>query len=128
MKKNRLPLLASVLTLASSPLLAQDVVSANPAACRVKLDNDKVRVVEVTLKPGESQPLHTHPANFAYVLTNGSLKVAYAGGPTETATARKGDVIWSDPEGPHVSTNVGKTTLHYVLVELKTVPWVPPAK
>lgn len=128
MKKNRLPLLASLLTLASAPALAQDVVAANPAACKVKLDNDKVRVVEVTLKPGEKQPTHTHPANFAYVLTDGSLRVSYAGGPTETATARKGDVIWSDPEGPHTSENVGKSTLRYVLVELKTVPWVPPAK
>jgi len=38
----------------------QDALVAAPHHHRVVLENDKVRVLDVTIAPGETEPLHTH--------------------------------------------------------------------
>jgi hypothetical protein len=37
-----------------------DAVAAAPGNHRVLLENDRVRVLEVTVNPGEREPLHAH--------------------------------------------------------------------
>jgi len=44
------------------------------------------------------------------------------GGKTMEIEAKTGDVLWSDPEGPHTTENLGKKPLHFLLVELKDMP------
>jgi quercetin dioxygenase-like cupin family protein len=61
----------SLLVLAAvvfAPLLrAQDMVKVAPKNCSVVLDNDRVRVIRVVLKPGETLPMHSHPANVVFL-------------------------------------------------------------
>ncbi len=47
---------------------AMDAVTAAPANHKVVFENDHLRVLEVTLEPGEEEPLHHHrwPSVFVF--------------------------------------------------------------
>jgi len=98
----------------------QDAVKVAPAHYQVKVDNAQVRVIENTLAPGEKDPMHTHPAGWYYVTKPGTMKVVHADGKTTTWEAKEGEGGWMDAEGPHTSENIGKTTLGFILVEVKS--------
>jgi oxalate decarboxylase/phosphoglucose isomerase-like protein (cupin superfamily) len=99
---------------------AQDAVKVAPAMAKVKVDNEHVRVVEFTIKPGEKDTTHSHPAGWYYVTQGGTLKVTAADGKVDTWNAKTGEAAWMNAEGAHVSENVGKTTLVFTLVEVKS--------
>ena len=48
------------------------------------------------------------------------MKVVHADGKTETWEAKAGEAGWLKTEGPHTSENIGKTTMGFVLVEVKS--------
>jgi quercetin dioxygenase-like cupin family protein len=99
--------------------VAQELSTAAPERVVVKLDNDTLQVTEVTLKPGEKLPLHTHPAYTLYTIHGGTVRIAFQGGKTEEQVWDHGTVLYGDPEGPHTTENVGKTTVKILLVEVK---------
>ena len=99
--------------------MAQELSKVDKTHVAVKLDNRTLQVTEVTLKPGEKLALHTHPAYTIYTIYGGTVRVAYQGGKTEDLVWDHGDVLYGDPEGPHTTENVGKTTVKILLVELK---------
>ena len=99
---------------------AQDVMKVAAEHYKVKVDNAHVRVVENILAPGEKDAMHTHPAGWFYVTIPGTMKIVFANGKTDTWEAKAGESGWMEAEGPHTSENVGKTTLGYVLVEVKS--------
>jgi quercetin dioxygenase-like cupin family protein len=98
---------------------AQDVMKVASNHYKVLFENESVRVVENTLGPGEKDPMHTHPAGWAYVTKPGKMKVVYADGKTETWEAKEGEATWIDAEGPHTSENIGTAPMGFVLVEVK---------
>lgn len=102
----------------SLPLFAQDVAKANPGSIVVKLDNAKVRVLEATLKPGQKEALHSHPASIVYVMSNGTARNHGVDGKTKDVTYKAGDVLYRDPL-THWAENIGTTTIHLLLIELK---------
>ena len=101
---------------------AQDVLKVSPATNKVLVENQYVRVLESTFKPGAKEPLHTHPAGWYYVSKAGTLKVTYANGKVEMWTPKVGEQAWMEGEEAHSAENVGKTTLQYILVEVKAAP------
>jgi len=60
--------------------LCQDSVKTSPQLYKILLDNDQVRVLEFRLKPGEKEPMHSHPAGIVYVLGGATLKFTYTDG------------------------------------------------
>jgi quercetin dioxygenase-like cupin family protein len=98
---------------------AQELSKVDTTHVAMKLDNDTLEVTEVTLKPGEKLPLHTHPAYTLYTIHGGTARIAFQGGKTEDVVWDHGEVIYGDPEGPHTTENVGKTTVKILLVEVK---------
>ena len=55
-------------------VLAQDPVKVAPDAYKVLLDNERVRVLSVTMKPGGKSPMHSHPANIVYTLNDSKVR------------------------------------------------------
>jgi quercetin dioxygenase-like cupin family protein len=98
----------------------QDAVTVAPKNFKVLQENEEVRVVQDTLAPGETEAKHTHPAGWYYVTMPGTMKVMYADGRTTTWIAKAGEQAWMDAEPAHTSENIGKTTIQYVLVEVKS--------
>jgi quercetin dioxygenase-like cupin family protein len=119
-------LILGALTLVSAAAFAQDVVKVSPATNKVLVENQYVRVLESTFKPGAKEGQHTHPAGWYYVTRAGKLKVSYASGKVEMWEPKVGESAWMDGEEPHSAENVGKTTLQYLLVEVKGAPTKTP--
>jgi len=107
-----------------SPLVgicrAQDVVKVAPEHNKIILDNADVRVIENTLAPGEKDAMHTHPSGWYYVKTPGTMKIVFADGKVAMWEAKQGEGGWLQTKTPHTAENVGKTTIVYVLVEVKS--------
>lgn len=107
-------------SVAASVAHAQDAAVVAPSHYKVSVDNEHVRVIEMTLKPGEKDVMHTHPAGWYYVTQPGKMKVTFATGKTEMWEPKLGEAAWMQAEGPHTSENVGKTTMSFILVEVKS--------
>lgn len=96
----------------------QDAATVTPKVVQVKLENDRVRVLEFTSDPGDKEDWHTHPAFVVYVVTGGTLRMTTADGKSRDAEFRPGDIKYREPT-IHRTENIGKTTLRAILVELK---------
>ena len=105
----------------SQEAAAIDPVSVSPDKYKVLLENDYVRVVEYTLKPGERDQPHTHPPKVSYVLTGGSIRVAPDGAEPFVSVDKSGDVVFMGAVGRHTAENVGTTPIRIILFEVKRV-------
>jgi beta-alanine degradation protein BauB len=100
----------------------QDPVKLSPQYYTVKSENDRVRVLEYRLKPGEKEVMHTHPAYVVYFLNDATLRATSLDGKTSDTSVTQGQVLFREALS-HATENVGSTELHALLVELK-----PPAR
>jgi hypothetical protein len=97
---------------------SMDPVRLSPQYYTVRLENDRVRVLEYHLKPGEKEILHSHPAGIVVALADATVRTTLADGSVAAHPSVKGDVAWSDPL-THSAENIGSTEAHYLRVELK---------
>jgi len=97
---------------------AQDPAVVNSKTIRVRFENDRVRVLEANLPPGVKEQVHSHPAYVIYVLEGGRYRNYAADGKTTDGEFKTGDVLYRDPL-THAAENIGNTSLHMILVELK---------
>jgi oxalate decarboxylase/phosphoglucose isomerase-like protein (cupin superfamily) len=116
-----IPVLGSLL-LAAAVCSAQDAVRVAPDHYKILKENEYVRVIQNTLAPGDKDATHTHPSGWYYVTKPGSMRVVHADGKSEIWEAKEGEGGWLKTEGPHTSENIGKTTMSWVLVEVKNAP------
>lgn len=98
---------------------AQDPAVVNAKTVQVKLENDRVRVLEAILQPGEKEQVHSHPAYVTYVIAGGTVRNHIADGKTAETVLKTGDVLYRDPV-THWAENIGTTPIHLILVELKS--------
>jgi quercetin dioxygenase-like cupin family protein len=96
----------------------QDPLTVNSNTISRRLENDRVRVLEAVLKPGDKEKTHSHPAYVIYVIAGGKVRNHAVDGTVSEAEFRTGDVIYRDPL-THWAENIGDTTIRLVLVELK---------
>ena len=99
-------------------LLAQDPVKQSPQYYKVLIDNDEVRVLEYHLKPGEKEPMHSHPRGFVYYLADAKVRVSFPAGKTEESQLKAGEAHWRDALS-HAVENIGNTEAHAIALELK---------
>jgi quercetin dioxygenase-like cupin family protein len=96
-----------------------DVVLSSPDKVRVLLENNKVRVLEYSLKPGEKDNPHTHPAKTSYVISGGRLRVYPEGAEAFETEEVAGVSEWADYRGLHYVENIDSTTVTILLTEVK---------
>lgn len=93
----------------------------------VVLENEFVRVVDVTATSTEKGRPHEHPMNRVMVyLSPGSQQLEYADGRKEKVSFRAGSALWSPKGGVHTSQNLGGP-FRVIEVELLKRPGVPNA-
>ena len=103
-----------------------DARAAAPDHHAVLLENDRVRVLDTRIDPGEQTPLHTHTwPSVLYVLSwsdfirydaDGNVLVDSR---TWSSSPRDGTTLWSAALGPHSARNVGQHQLRVIAIELK---------
>jgi len=97
-----------------------DPVSASPGMYKVLLENDQVRVVEYSVKPGERDQPHTHPPKVSYVASGGSLRITLRDTSFVTNDST-GKVTWRGSVPRHYAENVGSSPVRIVLFEVKRI-------
>jgi hypothetical protein len=103
-----------------------DALIAAPRHHRLLMENEKVRVLDARIPPGETTRLHTHryPATHYFLGWSDFVRRDADGHLLlDSRSLEKkptiGSAMWSDPMGPHTLTNVGDSDLHVVSVEMK---------
>ncbi len=103
-----------------------DAMAAAPDHHEVLLENDRVRVLDTRLKPGEATPVHTHrwPAVLYIISISDFVRcdpqgnVIFDSWESKT-TAEIGQTAWSPPLTPHFVRNVGEKEIRVISVEIK---------
>jgi hypothetical protein len=106
---------------------AQDPVAVSPKSYRVMFENEKVRVLEYSNRPGLGpcgRGRHYHPAHLDVFLTEYRGKMTHEDGKVTTGTAKAGQVYWAEAEW-HEVENVDKSASKIIMVELKDANWKP---
>jgi quercetin dioxygenase-like cupin family protein len=103
-----------------------DAVIAAPANHKVLLENDRVRVLDVTVRPGELENVHGHRwPSVLYVMEEGEIRDYDSGGKviydtrTDENPMKAPYTIWMEPQAPHAVENLSNNTLRLIRVELK---------
>ncbi|MBE1299895.1 MAG: hypothetical protein GJ680_08335 [Alteromonadaceae bacterium] len=110
----------SALIISTQPISAKEVHSAHitsPEQYDVLLENDKVLVLKMTLKPGESDNWHQHNAETVYFQSGGRATITTDEG-ANTLDIPNGFTMWHDA-WKHQVSNVGETTIVAIIVESK---------
>ncbi|MDP9099586.1 MAG: cytoplasmic protein [Verrucomicrobiota bacterium] len=100
---------------------AQDPAVVNAKTVKLKFENERVRVLEAELPPGTREAVHSHPAYVIYVMAGGKVRNYGGDGKTTESELKTGDVLYREPL-THAAENIGTTTMHFILVELKAAP------
>ncbi len=87
---------------------------------KLVFENERVKVWEFTLEPGEAIAAHTHHHDYLFYAIEGSmLEVTRTNGRVDRIALEPGKVYYRDKGDTHSAKNVGPTRYHEVLVELK---------
>ncbi len=95
---------------------------------KLLFENDRIRVWEVRLEPGERIQTHEHKHDYVQVMLEGDKVAAdiepssegrWAGEPYVEAAVEPGKTLWAEKGSAHNTINVGSTTFYEILVELK---------
>ncbi len=103
-----------------------DAVAAAPGNHKVVLENERVRVLDVTVKPGEREPLHAHCLpSVMYLMQEGVYRDYDAQGRvvqdvTEAEPhAHFPKTLWLENSPPHSVHNLDARPIRLLRVELK---------
>ena len=112
-----------------------DAVAAAPGNHRVILENDEVRVLQVTVAPGETEPVHEHrwPSVIHIQQAQPAVDITYARqGDRLVETGRHAipggappPALYVGPEAPHAVRNDGTGPFRLLRVELKRAALPP---
>ena len=110
---------AAPFTAMSFKALAQDALAVGPNVYKKVLENNRIRVLEGTFKPGAKLSVHSHPDHLLYVLTDGSLTFKPSGRTPFEMTFKAGEAF-SLPAQARAAENDGDKDVRVLVVELKS--------
>ncbi len=99
-------------------VLAQDPIEVGPTIYKLLFDNDRVRVMEITFKPGDTIAIHWHPDHVVTFVAGGTLKLTYPDGTSKEISGQAGQAFWI-PSESHAAENVGTTEVKGIVIEIK---------
>lgn len=99
--------------------MAEDATKVAPHVYKVLFENERVRVLEVSMQPGDSSEMHSHPDYFFYLLgSGGKVKFTMPSGETAELELPAGSSMWREAE-THATENIGGTAIHALFFEPK---------
>lgn len=113
-------------TLAAFPLvvltviscIAQDIVTIAPDKAKVVFENDKVRVVRLTVGPHETLRPHDRPSRVVIALTANDVRITGPDGKPRMLHVPPGNIGWGGPTHGRSVTTLD-TGLDNIIVEIK---------
>lgn len=98
--------------------MAEDATKVAPHIYKVLDENDRVRVLEVTMEPGARSEMHSHPDYFVYLLTAGKVRFTAPSGEASELELPAGVGMWREAED-HATENIGGSELRAIFFEPK---------
>ena len=96
---------------------AMDPVKVEAAFNKVLADTLNVKLHEVTLNPGDSVGVHTHPDFTMYILQGGTLKIYPKEGEPQILELKTG-MGFIFPTVTHSGKNIGTTTIKLLVSDI----------
>ena len=86
----------------------------------ILIDNERVRVNRLILKPGESSKMHTHPMHgLGIILYDSKIELIAPDGAKRTLEPKAGDYAWQIAGTTHIIKNIGTNIFEAIDIELK---------
>ncbi len=104
-----------------------DPVEVSPETYKVILDNDYIRVLEISAKPGDRDEMHSHPVNAWYAVEGAKIRLHTPDGDSKDVDITPGTANFQDSIDMHSMENIDDTDLKLIMVELKDkkLPTIP---
>jgi hypothetical protein len=103
-----------------APAVAQDKAKPLEVKNKVLLENDKVKVSELTYAPGaENKAVASSTTRIVRAMKGGTLQRTYADGKKEDVVWKAGDVKQLTATQAYNTKNTGKTEVQLYIVQLK---------
>lgn len=96
-----------------------DAVNIAPDLHTVIYEDDKMRVLKVTVPKGATAEMHWHPHNINYILSGGTLQFTKPDGVVVSVDLQEGQVTSATTDSSHAVENTGDSTVETIQVELK---------
>ncbi len=111
-------------TLTGRSTVAQDAPLSITKELPPLLENQEMRIIEVTLAPGEASPPHRHNAHVYVYMLEGEVEMQVRGG--EAVQLQPGDTFYESPDDIHqVGRNLSSTRPAKFLVHMLKQVGVP---
>ena len=98
--------------------MAEDAAKVAPHVYKVLFENERARVLEVTMEPGSRTEQHAHPDYIVHVLTPGKVRFTTAAGATQEVELPAGASMWRQGE-EHATENIGGSAIRAIFFEPK---------
>ena len=95
-----------------------DPVKVSPNNYKSLFENDQVRVLEMNLRVGEADEMHSHPSETVYFIKGSKVKIRLPDGGAVEAELPDGHVMWHE-EWTHKVENIGTSDIKAIIVEAK---------
>jgi hypothetical protein len=97
---------------------APDAPTTDPDKYHVVLDNEHVRVLDYTDRPGQKTSPHHHPDFVLHALGPFERRLHFADGTSRLVSFHGGETVFMAAQ-THAGENIGTTDTHVLIVELK---------
>ena len=94
-----------------------DPVNVEAPFLKMIKDTLNVKLYEVTLNPGDSVGLHTHPDHVLYLAQGGTVRLYNKDGKSQVAELPTGAALLL-PSETHAGINIGTTTIKFVVTDI----------
>ena len=95
-----------------------DPVKQSPQYYKIRVDNDRVRVLEYHLPSGQHEAMHSHPPGVVFITGDARLRTTLPNGSVSEASFNAGEVHWRDAT-THAMENIGTPEFTALGIELK---------
>lgn len=116
-----LSLTCALAVVSAVPAAAQDPVKVASGSYKLVSENERVRVLRVTLAPGSTTAAHSHPPHVAVTLAGGMGRISTPDGKSTDLDLRAEQAVMTPP-GVHTISNTAKTAMDVIVIELKGTP------
>jgi beta-alanine degradation protein BauB len=86
---------------------------------KIVIENNKVKISEVRITPGDKIPMHSHGRYLSYAMNDSKVRVTNGDGSTFEREFKKGNAVYSDGGVTHEIQNIGSTDVFNLDIELK---------
>src|SRR4051794_24275084 len=103
-----------------------DALTAAPENHKLLSENDRVRVLDTIIQPGQTTPLHSHqwPAAVYAISVSHFIRRDQNGSVTldsrNVPLPAPGEALWIQPLPPHTLENIGETEIRFIAIEIKS--------